>query len=448
VEEGNMKILLINPVARAWAKPNCAPLGLGYIASVLRDADHEVEMWDLNALRNFKGPIPYHGEFDIIGLTGIITQYGEVKKIAQQCRDAYPKTKIVCGGSLATSVPDLLLRKTEVDSCIIGEGERVVFALLDDLAATEDIAACYYSDPVLIRDISTIPWPAYDLIPMQNYLENPIAADNLNKWKDGVPISKKRKSSNMIGSRGCVADCIFCYHCYMGQGWRVRSAADILGEMDLLKRRYGVQYVHFVDDAFACSKTKIMEFCKDKLISNAADIKWSCGGRANIVDEEMVSAMVESGCEGICYGLESGSQKMLDVMNKKITVEQYENAIALNKKFFKYQDYTFIVGTPGETDETIDESIQFCKRNEITPTAVFFMTPYPGTPLFENLLKSDPGFSQMVKDEDLFEQWLMTLSEQGEQIAWNCSGADDSKVYEWHIRFLEETKAWNNQKHS
>lgn len=445
--EKKLKILLINPVARAWAKPNCIPLGLGYIASVLRYANHEVDLLDLNAYRDDKDSVFPQEKYDIIGLTGIVTQYKEVKRIASRCKSLYPEIPIVCGGSLATSIPGLLLSKTGVDSCIIGEGEEVIFDLLNDLFNTGNIAAMYYSDSVLIKNISSIPWPAYDLFSMETYINNPIAADNLKKWEDGGWITSPRRSLNIIGSRGCIAKCIYCFHCYMGQGWRARSTGDILGEMGMLKDKYKIDYVHFVDDAFACSKNKIMDFCNGKMLSNLSSVKWSCAGRANIVDEEMISTMAESGCEGICYGLESGSQKILDIMHKKITVGQYEKAIALNKKYFTYQDYTFIVGTPGETDKTIDESIEFCKRNEIAPSAVFYMTPYPGTQLFKNLLDNDDNFFEIWKNKDLFEEWILKLEEQGEQMIWNCSGAPDDKIYEWHSKFQEETGAWNKYRH-
>jgi len=106
------------------------------------------------------------------------------------------------------------------------------------------------------------------------------------------------------------------------------------------------------------------------------------------------------------------------------------------------------VGSPGETDETIQESINFCKRMDIVPTAIFYMTPYPGTPLFEMLMMEDPEFRKMVLDVDSFEDWILTLNEQGEKMAWNCSmGTSDEKVYGWHQKFIEETGTWNKNKH-
>ncbi len=440
-----MNILLINPIARAWAKPNCFPSGLGYLSAVLKQEGHNVDILDLNAWRVLDGISRDFIKYDLIGITGIITQYSEVKRLANEIREYHPNTPIACGGPLATSVPDLLLLKTEVDTCIIGEGEEVIFDLIDDILERQSIVSKYHSKTVLIKNISSIPWPDYQSFPIEVYIQNPLAFDNLNKWKDGEWVKTPRRSLNMIGSRGCVANCIYCYHNYMGDGWRIRKPDEILGEMSLLKNKYDIEYIHFVDDAFACSKKKIMEFCKWKMISEVRDVKWSCSGRADIVDEEMIATMAESGCEGICYGLESGSQRILDVMNKRISVKQYEDAIDLNKKYFDGGDYTFIIGSPGEIGGTIQESIDFCKRNEIAPTAVFYMTPYPGTELFRYLLDNDESFFAVYQVD--FEEYILSLGEQGEKIVWNCSELYEEELQEWHQKFLEETQAWNHQKH-
>uniref|UniRef100_A0A6M3IUK7 Putative vitamin B12-binding domain containing protein n=1 Tax=viral metagenome TaxID=1070528 RepID=A0A6M3IUK7_9ZZZZ len=442
-----MKILLINPIARAWAQPNVVPLGLGYIASVLRNKGHEINVLDWNAHRweenEFVARLRLQEYPDIVGLTGIITQYGEVKRIANWCDRLWVETAIICGGTLASTVPELLLRKTKVNYCVLGEGEQAIQNFIDMVSRgfLQKEIRIFSESP--IKDLSTIPWPAYDLFPMDIYLKNPIGPHNPNKWKDGK--GEAPLTTNIIGSRGCPNSCIYCLHCFQDQGYRVRPYNDIILEMDFLQRTYGVNYIQFVDDAFACIKKHVLDFC---CAFKGRDMTWSCAGRANLVDEEMVKAMADAGCIGLWYGLESGSQKMLDGMNKKITIKQYEKAIELNRKYFQYEDYTFIIGSPGETDETIQESIVFCKRMDIIPTAAFFMTPYPGTPLFKMLMMEDPEFRKMALDIDKFEDWILTLNEQGEKMAWNCSmGVSDGKVYEWHQRFMEETDAMNKIKH-
>lgn len=431
-----MRVLLVNPVVREWAQPNCFPTGLGYIAAVLQDAGHQVVVLDLNAERG--RALSTVAEFDpeMVGLTGIITQYAEVKALAHICRVLWPKTRIVCGGPLATSVPTLLKRRTEITTTVEGEGEEIIL----DITKGWKKAGPY--EP--IKDLDSLPWPAYALFPMGVYLGNPIAADNRGKWEDGKWVGEKmvRKSMNMIGTRGCPFNCSFCYHNYLGQGYRMRSPAEIVKEMTFLNAVYGVQYIHFTDDAFACSEKFVMEFVLEKSLF-LRDVTWSCAGRVNIMTDDLVKRMRDVGCEGLCFGLESGSQRMLDAMNKRATVEQYRRAITLNRKYFEYEDYTFIVGTPGDTWDTVRESVRFCKDEGVVPTAVFYMTPYPGTPLFKQLITKDLAFYKMAWDEDTFEQFILSLGEQGEQMVWNCTDRPDEEVREWHQFFLEETGAWN-----
>jgi len=457
-----MKVLLINPPVRRWAQPNCFPTGLGYIASTIRGAGHDVGVFDFNAIR--QEDITYEGilrskQYDVLGITGIITQYKEVKEIARMSREINPAAPVICGGPLATSVPDLVLKKTDVDICVRGEGEVTIVKLLNN-GCKDNTIGCSTKlngsiinanfDRPPIKDISELSWPAYDLFPIDEYLFNPIAWQNKEKWSDGkhAKLSEySTRSMNMIGTRGCPFGCIYCYHHYMGQGYRRRYIFDILQEMQYLNDTYEVAYVHFTDDLFCGSKKWTMEFCKTKHQFDLADVTWSCAGRPSIMDEELAGAMYSAGCVGVCYGLESGSQKMLDRMNKKANVDDYRRAIEISKGFFPYEDYTFIVGTPGETDETIAASVNFCEEMGIVPSAVFYMTPYPGTSLFEELKKTNFIFAKIVNNMNGFEWWVSQLGEQGEQMAWNCSGSPDYKVHEWHRWMIEETGAMNKEKH-
>jgi radical SAM superfamily enzyme YgiQ (UPF0313 family) len=164
--------------------------------------------------------------------------------------------------------------------------------------------------------------------------------------------------------------------------------------------------------------------------------------------EDLIKLMKDSGCVGLCYGLESGSQRILNEMNKKVTLDQYRKAIRLNQKYFDYQDYTFIVGMPSETSESVRESINFCKEMNITPSAVFYMTPYPGTPLFNSLILQDDIHPTIdTNNLDEYEKYVLSLGEQGEQLIWNLTDFPDNQVIEWHDTFIEETNAWNKMKH-
>lgn len=442
-----MRILLINPIARRWALPNVFPTGLGYIDAVLRVNGHDVGVLDFNAYRWTDGecqanlslqPTP-----DLVGLTGIVTQYAEVKKIAGWCRGRWPSVPIVCGGPLATSVPDLLLKKTEIDHCVLGEGEEVIFDLLDDLLDLDGNRPVlkYHSNTVLIKNLATIPWPSYDVFPTEIYLKNPVGPYNTAKWRDGQPEGEIPRTMNVIGSRGCPAHCVYCYHNYMGQGYRIRPVDDLVREMDYLNQEYGAEYIQLTDDAFASSKRKVMEFCE---AVKGKPYAWSCAGRANVVDEEMVRTMAESGCVGLWYGLESGSPAMLRTMKKGITVDQYKEAIRLNRKYFEFEDYTFMTGMMGETPEDVRMTIDFCREMEITPSAVFLTQAYPGTELFEILIYTGKAYPY---DLEWMEDYVLNFGEQGEKLTVNLTDYPDEEVLDWHRRIIEETGAWNKIKH-
>ncbi len=439
-----MNVLLVNPVARAWARPNCFPTGLGYIASAILHGSMGGECWvkvvDFNAERHlWPEKVLARVDYDVLGITAIITQYKEVKRIASISKRYHPNAKIMCGGPLASSLPAELLLRAGVDIAVKGEGELAVMDALWDLR--EGRYRDYYQSPPQPK-LENFPWPAYRLFPVSVYLGNPIGPYNTRKWQDGAGTAPV--SINLIATRGCPYNCLFCFHNYMGEGYRKRPVQDVVEEMKWLMSMYGVEYFHFADDAMACSKKWIGQFC------NAVEklgVRWSCTGRANLVTDDMARAMADAGCVGLWYGLESGSPEMLKAMNKKATLQQYRRAITINRKYFQFEDYTFIVGTPGETDATINESIVFCKEMGIVPTAVFYMTPYPGTPLFRQLMFEDSAFAAMVHDVPRYDKWLESLGEQGEKVAWNCSGAPDEKLHEWHQRFIEETGAWNKIVH-
>jgi anaerobic magnesium-protoporphyrin IX monomethyl ester cyclase len=454
-----MKVLLINPVVREWAEPNCFPLGLGYIAEVCVKHRHEVDVWDMNAERDvaFDGDKVDIGswkldnltdlevvDYDLIGITGIITQYKAVKDVAERMREVYPDVPIACGGPLATSVPRLMLEATEVDVCVLGEGERTMADILgfyngtlESLSGVQGI--CTYEHGVMstrtrepMEDIDYVAMPKYDLFPMDVYLNNPIAAQNTRKWIDGKGSEDQVKSINIVGTRGCPFNCIYCYHNYMGQGYRKRNVNRIVYEMDYLNRWYGVEYFHFTDDAFASHRGFIRGFCE---VLEGRGYQWSCAGRANVMDEDLAKTMADAGCIGICYGLESGSQRMLDVMKKQIKVDQYRRAIELNHKYFSYEDYTLMTNLPTETPEDVQMTIDFCKEMEIKSNGTFFTQCYPGTPLFKRMVEEG---EIDVDDLGSFEDFVLGLEEQGEKLTLNLTDYSDEEVIGWHDRLVEE----------
>ncbi|UCB56933.1 MAG: radical SAM protein [Candidatus Omnitrophota bacterium] len=450
-----MKILLINPPIREWAKPNVLPLGLGYIASILKRSGYEVEMMDINA-RRFS-PVEVEdrlktADFDAVGIGAIVTVYKYVKWLIAKLKKYHPDKKIIIGGSIGTSIPHIILEKTEADIVCIGEGEVTVVELMQALEQKRDLSAvegiwfrdkdgriCHNKERAPIKNLDDISFPAWDLFPMEIYLKNPVGAPNRNKWIDGASDKEAVLSMNLSGSRGCPYKCIYCYHDFMGQRYRHRSARSIIDEMRILNDKYKVEYFHFIDDEFCLNKNFVYDFCRAKKKAFGNKITWGCTGRVNLMTEDLIAEMADAGCVLIGYGIESGSQKILDVLKKDSTVEQAKEAVRLTIKHLGWADCSFMIGSPGENSETIKETVDFCKELDLTPEVIFFVTPYPGTELYSMALSQGK-----IKDE---EEYLLGMGEQGEKIRVNFSELSDTELKKIQDRMIKKLNAWNKIKH-
>lgn len=450
-----MKILLINPPVREWAKPNCFPSGLGYLTSVLLEAGYQVEVLDINAYRYSKPEVEARimtSDADVFGVGGLITIYKYIKWLIQIIKRNHPNKIVMGGGSSASSIPRTFLERTQADIAVIGEGEETVVQLMQALEKNvdlKDLPGIWYkhrnneivSNPPRppIRDLDSLPFPAWDLFPMNIYLRNPVGAPNISKWDDGDASAKAPLTMNILPSRGCPYKCIYCYHDFMGIKYRHRSAQSILNEITYLVEHYGVSYIHFTDDDFVIDRNHVMNFC-DLLIESGLNITWGSTGRVNLMTEALLAKMAAAGCIWIGYGIESGSQKMLEAMKKQVTVQQAKKAIELTRKYVKQVDCSFMVGTPGETRETILETVEFCKALDLSPEVVFYATPYPGTELYD--IARQHG---MIKDE---EEFVLQLWEQGEKIAANFTEFSDEELRNQRDWIIDELSARNIVRHS
>src|SRR3989338_8707589 len=226
-----MKILLINPPIREWSKPNVFPLGLGYIAAVLLQDGHKVEVLDMNAHRFNKEEAEdkiADADFDVVGIGGIVTIYKYIKWLVKTLKIYHPDKKIIVGGSAGSSIPKIMLEKNPVDVVCIGEGEETIKELMRTLEGDgnlSEVKGIWYKDKQdricqnekrsTIKDLDKIPLPAWDLFPMDIYLKNPVGGPNRNKWLDGVADENVPLSMNLYTSRGCPYQCVYCYHDFM-----------------------------------------------------------------------------------------------------------------------------------------------------------------------------------------------------------------------------------------
>jgi len=390
-----MKVTLINPPVRENQYPDQFPIGLAYIASVLLKAGHSVSVVDINARRYRKEEVQKmieNFDADVVGIGGMITTYSYVKWLVSEIRRMKPNIKIVVGGGVCSAIPKQFMEWTQTDIIVVGEGELTVVDLLDNLENLESVRGIWYRDKngihanpprELIKDLDSIPFPAWELFPMDVYLKNPTRG-------------YMEKKMNVLAGRGCPYRCTFCWHNF-GDGNRTRSAENVVEEIKQLQSKYGVNIIIFEDELFTANKSFVMDFCR-KIKEQKIKLKWDCQSRVNIIEKDILHVMKDAGCISVGFGVESGSQTMLDAMKKGTTVEQGKNAIRMMKEAGIRFHVTFMIGTPGETKETIWETVSFCKELNIPHRIeLFFATPFPSTPLYE--YAKNKG---LIKDEEKF----------------------------------------------
>ncbi len=387
-----MKILIINPPIRLTDKPRHIPHGLAILANVIRKkVGITPEFVDINAYRYGNEQVESilrSIKFDVVLIGGLIPVYKRIILYADMIKEINPNAVIIAGGSAAMSVPQLLLQNSKVDVVCAGEGEKVIIDLLKGLEShkLEDLAyikgfhykvngeILYSGSPELLHDLdSESDVPAYDLLPMEIYLSNPAVGFG--------------RDVDFISSRGCPFSCTFCYQPW-GSHFRAHSVDYIIDTLKYLKKNYNIDFVSFQDDEFMAKKNRVYEFC-EKVLKHIPGLLWSCTGRVNLVNEDIVKTMKSAGCVSISYGFESGSLRMLKSMNKIATIEKMENAVRLNRKFGMMLPVSFIIGLPGEDEESCRETVEFCIRNEIPLKSIMFATPYPGTELFDLALSTN-----------------------------------------------------------
>lgn len=503
------KILFINPPIREWSYPNIMPLGHGYVAAVAAMDGYRVSALDLNAER--KKPLKESPEAvnrwveqrvretlgkerpDVIGVGGIVTQYSRIKRIVKVCKEIYPDVPVIVGGGIASSLPIFMVQRLGADAVVQEEGEVTFSELLHRLdtgASLEGLKGVAYRREVRpgewdfkdnglrpsvknrVMGLDAIPWPMRSPWPLDEvYKMNPVGHLNWKtKWIDGAPVDQGQYSESMIASRGCpyaAVACDYCYAAYLGKQYRLRSPKDIVDEMVYLQDRYGLTYIHFLDDLMMTDYRWALEFCselRERKKQTGFEIMWGGTCRTNIIADDVLRAKkegrphmleqaFEAGMRQAGYGVESASPTILKSIDKSgQTVEKMEIAIKETQRIMGYADCSFMTGSPGETKQTMQETVDFCRKVGLRPEVFFFTTAYPATTFWQ--LALDKGLIAKAvtgkpgpADEDMIEEYLIRLGEQGEQVRTNFSDLPDEEVVELSWWAIRELGAQNTVRH-
>jgi len=405
-----MKVLLINPPWRIKPKSLWSgisgilpPLGLGYLASMLKKEGIAVEILDLNALQK---PPEALADFlkdktcQWIGITATTNLISSAKKLAEISRAYQPGAKIVLGGVHPTVLPEEVLSWPEVDFVVRGEAEQTIIELLKEKPVPEIKGLSYRvegkslhnPDREFIADLDEIPFPAYDLLPIKKYLP-------------ALGGYKKLPALSVITSRGCSGACTYCNN-FFGRRVRKRSAENVIAELSLLKQDYGIKEIYFYDDSFTEFPGKVIDLCR-KMEEAKLDLSWSCFARINLVNEDLLRAMKTAGCHHISYGIESGSPELLSAINKKVSLEKIREVVAMTKKAGIDLLLGFMLGLPGETRETMEATKKLALKLDPAMAIFDITTPFPGTELYQWAEKN--GYLK-TKKWDEYDLYTMVMN--------------------------------------
>lgn len=398
------RVLLINVAEGSGTGTRYIPLGIAYIAAELRASgryqveclDYQLpEVDDKTVLRRLR-----EASYAMVGMRGFGGDYLKVKELAANIRQALPAVMIVVGGPLATFSYEVVLEETDADYCIIGEGETSVVELLDSEGrepALEGVAykdsdggiVCHDNRKIPAKSIDDISIPAYDLFQVKQYLVRDLPVPSLLK-------RKKVRMIDILTGRGCPYSCKFCGK--IVKKYRKRKVDDIIAEIQHLKKTYDVNHLSINDELFINYNRQWLEdFCARV---KPLQVTWHCATRAHGLSLDELKMMKAAGCVRVNMGVESCSHRNLIVANKKITPDDIHESICLLRKAGIYPGTSLIIGFPGESKETVDETIEFYRDHLLPPKKIAFLQPYPGSAYFREYLES----GKIASHRDILEK--------------------------------------------
>ncbi|MFH1369614.1 MAG: radical SAM protein [Elusimicrobiota bacterium] len=403
-----MKLCLINtPYLDVYGKIRSGknssfPLGLGYIASVVRQRGHEVMLVDpeaeglslYEAIKRIKQFNP-----DLAGLSSVTANFDNACLWAKEIKRNIG-CPVMAGGVHVTALPEKSLQDCpEIDFLVLGEGEYVTADICDVIEnksfdPSKIPSVCFRKNGNIIKNkrsgfienLDEIPYPARDLVDLKWYRLHP-------------QFERGRLHATVMSSRGCPSSCTFCGNITTGRKFRPNGIKYFVDELEFLVKKYGVRHFHIVDDNFAAEKSRVTGICNE-ILSRNLEISWFIFGRIDqLHDEELLRLMKKSGCVFILFGIESGSQQILDNIKKGINLKQIEETCAMCRKVGIRYLNSFIIGCPGETEKTLKETINFAISLKAVISAFGVLIPFPGTPIFIKY------YSDKVKGITNWQNW-------------------------------------------
>jgi len=353
------------------------PLGISYLAASLQAAGHEVRLIDctfLDRKEALKQALRVKAE--VVGIYCMVSMLEDCLWFAEQLRADC--RLLVAGGPLPTCNPEIFL--DHFDVVVRGEGEQTMPELLrlhaqgSVLGAVAGIATrtkgglFFSAERAFTRDLDSIPFPARELLPNESYIA-------YGKKKYGTSVT------TVMSTRGCPYRCEFCSNVVFGGSYRERSPRNVVDEIETALA-LGYERISFADDVFTMKKARVIGICQE-IRRRGLHFQWECLGRVDALDTPTALAMKAAGCTRIFFGIESGDDRMLALMNKKITTDEARRAVEAAHRAGLQVGAFFILCYPGDTDDTVLETLHFATTLPLDYLGLSMPYPLPGTELYK-----------------------------------------------------------------
>jgi len=395
-----MDLLLINPYS---SNPYpMIPLGLASLAAVARAAGYSVQVVDawaegLSSQAAFEKRLAGLAAPKVVGVTVLTPNLAGAKEAAIAAKKIFTNALLVIGGAHVSAVLEEALREfSEADLGVYGEGEETIKAILASFLVSgerpQKLAGTIWrnSDQIIkatpretIKDLDILPRPARDLF-------------NLDLYQPHPPYGRRKTYFNEITSRGCPFKCSYCAKSVFGNSYRALSPVRVVEDIKDLVAKYQVREIHFYDDDLTLNRNRAVEIM-ELLIAAKLDLIWSCTTRCDLVDVELLKLMKQAGCWMISFGVESGSDVLRETVNKGVTRKQIEQAFYDTKRAKIKTTAYFMIGLPGETEETVKETIEFADKLDPHYVNWAVLTVYPNSPFYFDLQNGKYGKGKIKK---------------------------------------------------
>jgi radical SAM superfamily enzyme YgiQ (UPF0313 family) len=434
-----MRVLFINPSLRLGSHMKHLPPGIGSVMTYVKQNGYDFDLLDVDVNDYGNGDVEdfiAKNQYDVILSGAIVTHYHWMKWMTRTVRKHHPQTRIVIGNSVAGSIPQLFLTHSAADVAVAGEGEITTFELLNALrdgTPLHDIEGIAFLDGGTfvetprrkgIKDVDQFPMIDWDLFDVDRYFQRSMCA------ADGLTLEEADGARTMpvITARGCVFRCTFCHFVFWDDPYRYRSPQSILAEVRRNIGRYGASYMNFWDD-LSFGSLKQAERLADAILESDLEFNWNAAVRVDLFGDprhpyekrlEVARKFREAGCLNLGFSLESGSQEILNMMNKHITPQYFYDQVTILKDVGITCSTSVVFGYPLETRKTIGQTFDMCLRAGVYPSIGFLM-PLPRTGMYE--YAREHGF---IQDENAY---LDAITER-QDFTLNMTSMETEKVME------------------